>query len=78
MTKTIDLMETKDDKGSMAGAWMYIFYGDAKKAGIRRGDHFQVTAQGDPVSEWIAEEYITFRNDINRCFKGFRCVRAAA
>ena len=76
----IDLMKMDEDR-TMGGTWSYLFYGDAKRAGIRRGDRFQVVTEiagaAVELGEWIAEEYINYRNDKARPFSGFRCVRAA-
>ena len=52
----------------------YLFYGDAKQAGVRRGTQFQL-ALGEHVGQEVLEavEYVGFRPDTNRTFKGFRC-----
>ena len=52
----------------------YVFYGDAKEAGIRAGEQFRLSGIGSSEKDvFVAEEYITFRNDQNRTFKGFMC-----
>jgi len=73
--KKIDIMRLEGDRGGMAGAWAYIFYGDAKASDIRRGDQFVITTNGEVLddSTYEAVEYITFRGDIQRGFRGFRC-----
>ena len=48
----------------------FIFYGDAKKAGIRTGTEFEDEMSGQI---FIATEYTRYRSDINRPFSGFRC-----
>lgn len=48
----------------------YLFYGDAKASGIKKGVTFADAACGQ---KFEAIEYVDFRADINRPFKGFRC-----
>lgn len=77
MKKEINISECQWPKGVQAHD-CYIFYGDAKRAGIRTGDVFNMidshsgkTLDGD----YIAEDYITWRDDIQRVFKGFACIK---
>ncbi|MCP4566846.1 MAG: hypothetical protein GY841_04605 [FCB group bacterium] len=66
--KKIDLMKTKEDRRDPEAC--YLFYGDAKEAGVRTGDQFQIDG-GSEVFE--VGEYTRWRNDINRGFSGFHC-----
>ena len=73
--KKIDLKKTDDDHSQMAGHYMYLFYGDAKQAGIRQGDIVTITSDGNDLKgTYKVDQYIDWRNDINRPFKGFRLV----
>jgi len=67
--KTIEIEKIREDKRDYSIA--YIFYGDAKEAGIKKGVQFGLNDGGKEVFE--AVEYITFRPDVQQTFKGFRC-----
>ena len=69
-TKTIEIEKIQEDQ-RFPDSTAYIFYGDAKKAGIQQGDTFNLSDGGSEVFEVI--EYVKYRNDINRNFSGFRC-----
>jgi len=72
---TISEADVKYGRGNYSDE-IYVFYGVAKKAGIRRGTQFKVDAPHGMMDDIIFEavEYITWRPDISRSFKGFRCV----
>ena len=74
--KKFDLMRASDGRGHLTGVAVFIFYGDAKNAGLKVGDHFIMTARGvDLDGEWAVEEYVNFRSDTQSAFKGFECLR---
>ena len=66
--KKLNLMKLKEDRTCQTTA--YLFYGDAKNAGLRTGDEFQIDG-GHEVFE--VGEYIRWRDDIQKSFAGFVC-----
>ena len=65
---SIDLQKIREDRTCPTVA--YHFYGDAKEAGLRTGDSFQIQ-NGREIFE--VEEYVRWRDDIQKRFAGFRC-----
>jgi len=61
MVRTEDLVE---DRRGLGG---YIHYSVAKRAGLRTGSTFIVDG-----TKFEVAEYVNYRPDVNRIFKGFR------
>ena len=66
---TLNDSQIKEAHGADSDSTVYIHYSDAKRAGIRTGVEFE----SEDGTLFVAGEYISFRPDIHRDFKGFKC-----
>jgi hypothetical protein len=76
MKKTIKLSACKFSRTMPQDC--YIFYGDAKRAGLRQGDLFQMINDNDGDildGDYEVVRYVIFRDDIQKTFEGFECQR---
>lgn len=75
--KRVDLMLIEEDR-RYPEMWSYIHYSKAKPLGLRQGDVVRVTMDGKPLDGLlVVDEYVTWRDDKNRGYAGFRLTNRA-